>query len=490
MSTHRFTLRAIAPALLRAALVAAGLGLGWPISAATPPAANIILILTDDQGWTSVSRPMDRDRPDARSDFYRTPSMDRLADRGMRFPHAYAAAPVCSPTRYSLLFAKTPARLGKTLVRGPNRVDHSQLSLPQMLKRVDPAYLCAHFGKWHIDVDPAEVGYDESDGKTSGRDGGFRYGAPDWKGRPAEDPKLIDHVTSRGIGFLRERAADGKPFYLQLSHYAVHSDILYRAETYAETQGRAPGSVHRHAGFAAMLEDLDAGVGRLARAYDELGLAGNTYLFFTSDNGGVPLIPPRAVYGKPLRTPGMNAPLRRGKWDLTEGGIRVPLFVVGPGVDPGSQCDTPVASYDFAPTCVELAGADEPMPDGVDGGSFAPLLRGASGVPIDRPLGDALVFHMPHYNNFGLSEPHSAIRRGRHKLLHFYDSDRSLLFDLAADIGERNDLSRQEPELTERLRGELLAYLATVGAEQPADSVTAKLRRADGTGAPFVEQFE
>ena len=454
---------------------------------ARPP--NIVLILTDDQGWTSLSTPMDRTRPNACSDYYRTPAMDRLADRGMRFSSGYAASPVCSPSRYSILYGKTPARLGKTLVRGPNRVDHSQRSLPQLLREVDPRYRCAHFGKWHLDVEPRSVGYDKSDGMSTGRDGGFRYGAADWKGSEAEDPKRISHVTRQGIEFMRRQVKEGQPFYLQLSHYAVHSDVIHKAETRRETECWPPGSVHRHAGFAAMLADLDAGIGDFMRAFDRLGLADNTYVFFTSDNGGVPTIPPRPSRGAHYKRPGMNAPLRRGKWDLTEGGIRVPFFVVGPGVEPGSQCDTPIVAYDLLPTFLELAGSTRLLAEGFDGGSFVPLLSDPSRRRVERPGGDALVFHMPHYNNYGVGKPHSALRQGDFKLLHFHDSDRSLLFNLQSDLGEQDDLSHVMPERVARMKSVLADYLIAVRAETPDQSVTVRLRDAVSGPNRFLEAF-
>ena len=197
-----------------------------PSASARPP--SIILILTDDQGWTSMSSAMDERLPQAKSNYHRTPYMDALIARGMRFSSGYAASCVCSPTRYSILYGKTPARLGKTLVRGPNRVDHTQTSLPQTLKRVDGRYVCAHFGKWHMNVDPSEVGYDKSDGMTTNKEGGFSNDAKvAWKGYTADDPKLTDHVTNRGIEFIQEHTRDERPFYLQLSYYAMHSDVVY-----------------------------------------------------------------------------------------------------------------------------------------------------------------------------------------------------------------------------------------------------------------------
>ena len=452
-----------------------------------PP--NIILILTDDQGWTSMSSAMDDHHPEAHSDYHRTPHMDALAARGMRFAHGYAASPVCSPTRYSIQYGKTPARLHKTIVRGPNHVDHSQTSLPQALKSVDERYVCAHFGKWHIKVEPAQLGYDFSDGKTTNREGGFTNGKPaEWNGYSADDPKLIDHVTDRGIAFMQAQVQAGRPFFLQLSHYAVHSDIVYKEASLEDVQSREPGQVHTHAGYAAMMQDLDNGIGKLMQAYDELGLSDNTYVFFVSDNGGMPIIPPRAQGGVPYEV-GLNAPLRRGKWDLTEGGIRVPFIVAGPGIQPGSQCDTPVVTYDLLPTFTDLAGRAEPLPDEFDGASMVPMLKDPTTATASRPLGDTIIFHFPHYNAVGLNEPHNAIRQGQYKLLHFIISDRSLLFDMVNDLGEQTDLADQMPERVAAMEQTLDAYLESVEAEKPEESFNWKKKGEGTVTTRFLEAF-
>jgi len=436
-----------------------------------------------------MSSAMDDNHPEAHSDYHRTPHMDALAARGMRFSQGYAAAPVCSPTRYSIQFGKSPARLGKTIVRGPNKVDHSQLSLPQAIKQVDARYLCAHFGKWHIAVKPEQLGYDLSDGKTTNSEGGFTMNKPaEWSGYASDDPKLIDHVTNRGIEFMRTQSEAGRPFYLQLSYYAVHSDIVYRQKTLDEVKTWQAGSVHKHAGYAAMMKDLDDGVGRLVQAYDELGLADNTYIFFVSDNGGMPVIPPRVGAGAPYEV-GLNTPLRRGKWDLTEGGIRVPFIVVGPGIQAGSQCDAPVVTYDLLPTFTDLAGGPSSMPDDFDGTSLTPMLNDHSITTASRPLGDTIIFHFPHYNRVGLNEPHSAIRQGRYKLLRFYVSDRSLLFDLTTDPGEETDLAQQMPERTASMEQALKDYLGSVNAEKPEEDINWKTSGEGTVTTRFLDDF-
>lgn len=457
-----------------------------------PP--SFVVILADDLGWSSLSFPMDERFPDASSGYHTTPNLAALASQSTRFPNAYAASPVCSPTRYSILLGQTPARLGKTIVSGPNRVDHDQLGIPDVLKSINDRYSCAHLGKWHIDADPESFGYDVSDGRTTNKDGGFTQSGPDrrqreWGGYSSDDPKRSSSVTSRAIDYLTERSRDDRPFFLQISYYAVHSDIVYSEESMRQAQARTPGPVHDNPGFAAMLADLDANIGRLHRAIQDLGLDERTFVFFLSDNGGVPAIPPAMMRGKP-HDPGFNAPLRRGKWDLTEGGIRVPFMVSGPGVDAGSQCDAMVSTIDIMPTLADLAGDRAAVPPTADGGSLAPLLTNPTIPSVERTLGDTLVFHFPHWNNLGLGEPHSAVRQGRYKLLRFHISERSLLFDLWADIGEQHDLSLELPDKSSELEAVLENYLTSVQAEKPEESFSRRVGNDGLQTTSFLKLFE
>ena len=299
---------------------------------------NFILVLTDDQGWSSLSAPMDQNRPQAKSDYHQTPSMDALLERGMRFSNGYAASPVCSPSRYSVQFGKSPARLGYTRVLGDNRADHNQLAIPQILKAIHPDYRCAHLGKWHINASPERYGYDLHDGRTTNKEGGFtqRDHQREWGGYAEADPKRVDSLTARAIEFMRTSLQQGHPFFIQISHYAVHSDLVYNEATYARMPQPSNKQLHQNRAYAAMIADLDQSIGTLLRAYDTMGLARNTYLIFTSDNGGMPCLPIQANKSKPYQA-GLNTPLLRGKWDLTEGGIRVPFAVMGPGIQAGTQ---------------------------------------------------------------------------------------------------------------------------------------------------------
>jgi len=439
---------------------------------------NFILFLTDDQGWTDTSVPMMEGRPDSRSDFYRTPALERLAREGMVFSNAYSPAPVCSPTRHSIQFGKTPARLRNTChVRGAADC-RDELSIAQMLKRADPAYATAHFGKWGLSQSPgpAHFGYDHSDGRTNNYHGDWRA-LDDRRALPDDDPKRIFSITRRASAFIEAQAKAGRPFYLQVSHYALHVQHTALAATIERVRKRPRGAKCRPADYenpppplngwileyAAMIEDVDASLGALLAKLDALGIADTTYVVFTSDNGG-------GFRG--------NQPLRGGKAECWEGGIRVPMVVRGPGIKAGTYCDVPVAGWDLLPTFTDLAASTEALPMGTDGGSLRPLLENAGKGKVGRPHG-SLVFHFPFWTPFG-AEPVTAIREGGWKLLKMWRTGESLLFNLADDIGERRNLANAMPDKVRDLHAKLTAYLASVKAEDWRDIRKVQAKSAGG----------
>ncbi len=430
---------------------------------------NFIVILLDDFGWSSMSQSMDKNRPEAKSDYYRTPNIDNLIDRGMRFSNGYASSPVCSPTRYSIQFGKSPASLRRTRGLGKNEVDHSQIAIPQVLKAIDFEYRTAHIGKWHIDADPSRYEYDVHDGQTGNKTAGFDNNDRNrqWDGYAENDPKRVDTITSRAIEFIRDSVKRDQPFFLQLSHYAVHSNIVYSDSSYSEVDKWTKGQLHSNQAYAAMVRDLDISIGNLLNAYDDLDLGSNTYVILISDNGGMPVLPQKVNRGVPYQS-GLNSPLLRGKWDLMEGGIRIPFAVFGPNIPQSSQSDEPVVTHDILPTLADLSGSVEDVGEDVEGVSLVPLLRQTE-LKVNRAL-DSLVFHYPHYNLVGMSEPHSAIRSGDYKLIDFPVSDRQLLFNVNKDIGESNDLSTQRADLVSLLKEKMEFYLSEVGAERPEEA--------------------
>ena len=441
----------------------------------TPP--NFILILTDDQGWNGTSVYMSDSLPLSKSDYHQTPNLELLAEKGMRFSSAYASAPVCSPSRYSIQFGQTPARL--RMIRVGMNTDHinheKPITIPKILQIINPKYRTAHFGKWGIDVDPSNLGYDESDGITGNKEGGFdfRNNKKQWQNTISEDPKKIFSVTQRAVQFIEKQASTKTPFFLQVSHYAVHSDIMMRKETLEKYQSISKGTRHRHTGFAAMTEDLDSGLGILLEKVKEFGLDKNTYIIYTSDNGAVPVMPPRSKY-----TFGTNTPLSRGKWDAMEGGIRVPFIISGPNIKAGSESKVPISFSDLLPTIIDIAGKKIPLDDELDGGSFKKVAFENGKGEVKRNE-KGIVFHVPYENGIALKRAHSAIIQDNFKLIKFYDTNEVRLYSIENDIEEKHDLSKVLIEKTNLLETALDEYLTRVKAPKWKQGITWRNKSID-----------
>lgn len=429
---------------------------------ATPP--NFIFILSDDQDWTGLSVQMHPDLPNSKSDFYRTPNLEKFAAQGMRFSAAYAPAPVCSPTRISLQTGRNPAALGWTkaapaeeghrLIEGASRkhIGSEETTIAEMLRTA--GYATAHFGKWHLGGGgPEQHGYDVSDGDTGNRDADQHV-----------DPNPVDifGMNERAEAFLKKQAQAKKPFYMQMSYYALHLPENALKATRAFYEKQPPGRMHSNVDVAAITTDLDTGVGRLLETVERLGLASNTYIIYMSDNGGGG----GGGGGKGKGGGGGGRenmrPLTAGKGGVWEGGIRVPLIIRGPGIAANSWCHQRVVGHDFFPTLCKLAGVTTTLPNNLEGGDFTHLLRGAN-EPVKRPR-EPLVFHFPHYQG---DTPHSAILSGNMKLIHFYETGENMLYDLKTDLAERNNLAAKQTELTASLAKQLADYLQEVRAEMP-----------------------
>ena len=425
---------------------------------------NIVLVLTDDLGWTDTSVRMMPDRADSASDFYRTPALAKMAADGMVFSNAYAAAPVCTPSRAAVQFGKTPARLRQTVVHDVlaqvRGIDcKGERSIAQVVKSADASYRTGHFGKWGFPPrSPTHAGYDETDGPTNNFHGDFRA-LNDRRPLPGDDPKRMFSVTARANDFMARQQRQGQPFFLQVSHYAIHVHSAARRETVAKCLQRPRGrkcSDRDYASpppppnawmmtYAAMIEDLDAALGLLLKQIDDLGIRDRTYVIFTSDNGGG------------FRT---NRPLRSGKATLWEGGLRVPMVIRGPGVSAGTTCPVPVAGWDLLPTVHDLIGSSKPLPAGIDGGSLRPLFARPKAGSVRRTT-EALVFHFPWYG----AMPMSAIRLGDLKLVRDLNTGRTALFDVVRDLSETKDLTASMPDKARTMRDMLDGYLRSVGAE-------------------------
>ncbi len=451
---------------------------------------NIIFILIDDMGW--------RDLGCYGSSFYETPNIDRLAAQGMQFSNAYAACPVCSPTRASILTGKYPGRLrltnwligeerGKLLeVPYVKHLSLDEVSLARALKERG-GYRTYHVGKWHLggpEYWPEHHGFDINvGGHTSGmpEEGYFSpWGIPTLEDGP-EGEYLDDRLTDEAIALLRNNGDD--PFFLYFPTYLVHTPIEAKEEDIAYFRAKAEGMgldqiepfvegepfpcehkrdqrilrriVQSDPVYAAMVKCLDDNIGRLLDALDDLGKAEETIVIFTSDNGGL-----ATAEGSPT----CNAPLAEGKGWMYEGGTREPLMIRWPGhIEPGSTCDTPMTSPDFYPTLLAAAGLDA-MPDQhCDGENIMPLLTSQTDHGLDKR---AIYWHYPHYGNQG-GTPGSSVREGDWKLIEFFEDGRLELYNLRNDISEDHNVAAQYPEVTERLAEQLAAWRESVEAQIP-----------------------
>ena len=453
---------------------------------------NIIFILVDDLGW--------RDLSCYGSEFYETPNLDRLAANGMTFSDAYAACPVCSPTRASLLTGKYPATVGVTdwidwanwvhpargkLVDAPY-IDHlptEETSLAFALK--GGGYHTWHVGKWHLGTEanyPQHHGFDVNIGGCewgSPAKGYFSpYNIPGFENGP-EGEYLTDRLTNEAIDLIENN--DGKPFFLNLWYYSVHTPIQAKAEHIQKFEHKAkqmgidqidpfevgepfPTEHKQHLNvirrtlqsnpvYAAMVYALDENIGRLLNVLERTGQAENTIVIFTSDNGGL---------ATAESSPTCNAPLSDGKGWMYEGGTREPLIVRWPGVvQPGTTCSVPVTSPDFYPTLLEMAELPLRPQQHVDGVSLLPLLKGSQ--KLER---EAIFWHYPHYGNQG-GTPGSSIRAGDYKLIHFFEDDRIELYNLRDDIREDHDLAATMPDLANQLKTRLDDWRTQVEAKIP-----------------------
>ncbi|MDO8542289.1 MAG: sulfatase [Opitutaceae bacterium] len=468
--------------------------LAWATAAFAADSAsrpNVVVIVADDLGW--------RDLRCYGSAWHDTPHLDRLAREGMRFTHGYAAAPICSASRVALLTGRSPARLGFEFVTKeptakppaghPLRVPPYPLNLALEETTLGEllggaGYATGYFGKWHVSQhhngylnwspthSPLQQGYAEGEQEF----GSHAYGDAT---RPASEKGPLprgdygpDALTDKAIAFLRAHRADTRPFYLHLSHYYVHTPIRTRAAWLVEKYAaRLPaGADPRRAVYGAMVEILDHLVGRVLTTLDELGLARNTLAVFTSDNGGHPEF-------------AANGPLRGSKWNVYEGGVRVPWVVRWPGrVRAGATSDVPFIGTDLLPTLAAATGAALPRDVTLDGRNVLPLWLGQRLDKADTER--ALVWHFPYYHpetgfakaraaigvdDFAVSQtrPQSALRVGDWKLVHFYEGNRDELYRLSTDPSEQTDLAAQEPAKARELRARLERELRAAGARLP-----------------------
>ncbi len=442
---------------------------------------NFLFILIDDLGWSDLGC--------YGSEFYETPNIDNLARTSVKFTNAYAASPVCSPTRASILTGKYPARMDITdwftnrnekklkPAEFINYLPHEETTIAEAFK--SSGYTTFFAGKWHLGP---EAYYPEKHGFMINR-AGYEAGHPKaGYFSPYKNPKLddgsageylTDRLTNETVDFLEQHRDD--PFFAYLSFYSVHTPMMAKKVDvrYFEEKAKKLGlsqayeQNHRvfeeteddiiverfrqtHPVYAAMIKSVDDNVGRIIRKLKELDLDQNTVVILMSDNGGL---------STSEGTPTTNLPLKAGKGWLYEGGIREPLLVRWPGITrAGTICHEPVTSTDFYPTLLEVAGLSAIPDQHLDGKSFVPLLKGDT--TFHR---GAIFWHYPHYSN-QKGKPGAAVRLNNYKLIEYFEDGSTELFDLSRDIGELNDLSETKPQVAGKLKGMLHEWYEEVGA--------------------------
>ena len=446
--------------------------LGTNSASKGPP--NFIVIVGEGCGWSGTSVAMDEAHGDACAAEALTPNLAKLAAQGQRASQFYASSPRCTPSRASLFTGVSPAVLRMTYVNegGSERrgaeaeappttkliAPNPSMELPTDVKTIaqwlKPAgYASAHFGKWHVGRSaPSKVGFDLDDGANTNS-------GPERNAQP--NPEEGISITDRGITFMEEQVKAKKPFYLHMSHYGGGTEEEVTPESMElvsklQAEGaRARNARGKELYLKGVVADVDKQIGRVLQKLEELGIAENTYVMFTTDHG----------------TQGHNAnpPLSGGKGSLKEGGVRVPFLVRGPGIAPGSTTNVRGISWDLVPTFLELAKVDAKDRGKIEGGSLVAVWRGAKDAKVTRPR-EEVVMHFPHYDldNGG---PASAIYSGTHKLFRSYETGKDSLYDVSSDIAEARDLAASEDEATRKLIVELAKkldeYLKAVGAQMP-----------------------
>lgn len=419
---------------------------------------HVLLIMTDDMGWMDLNCQG--------NDILRTPNIDKFASEGVRFTNAYAASPVCSPTRAALMTGLTPARLHITqhgsdgkqfwpddrVIQPPpsdNTLPHEQITIAERLR--EAGYATGFFGKWHLGKEkhyPDTQGFDVNVG---GCDKGGPptyfdpYRIPTLKDRK-EGEYLTDRLADETIQWMEKNAE--KPMFICLWTYNPHWPFEAPEELTAHYEGKeGPGL--KNPIYGGQLEATDRGVGRVIGQLDKMGIAEETLVIFTSDNGG-------------WSGATDNRPLRNGKGYLYEGGTRVPLIIRWPGVTKAKQInDTPVISMDLTATIYDATGVSLNEGESLDGESLRPLF-------MDKPLKrDALYWHYPHWSFHKENRPGSSVRVGDYKLIYRYDDESLELYDVVNDISETKDLAKEKPELVKKMNAQLQNWLKETKAGIP-----------------------
>ena len=444
-------------------------------ASALPDKPNIVYIMADDLGHT--------DPACYGSKYYETPNIDSLASQGMRFLNGYSCGPNCQPTRAALMSGQYGPRTGIYTVGNIDRFDWQSRPLKPVenvvdlpLKKITLAdslknngYKTALFGKWHLgqqgEYHPSKRGFDEAI-VSMGKHYDF-VTAP--KVAYPQGTYLADFLTNKAVNFINQNKE--KPFFLCVHHFGVHSPYDAKKELIERFQKKQGVGGHNNPTYAAMLFSVDESVGRILKTLDDLNLSKNTLVIFTSDNGGVGGYTREGIRQGGDKTD--NTPLRGGKGMLYEGGIRVPYIFRMPGtINPGTTSNTPICSVDLYPTLHEFSKSELPKNYKLDGESYFSQLQSDTSKNLKR---NDIFWHFPGYLGAGentyRTKPVSVIRSGNYKLLEFLEDGKIELYNLVEDVGEKNNLASQMPDLKKELYDKLTNWRNDIKAPMPSKNI-------------------
>ena len=449
-------------------------------------APNFILIYADDLGYADTSVQMMDAEPSTQNAFIQTPGIERLAEMGARFTAAYAPSPTCTASRISIQHGQSTAKIQYrnvfdvlSQVQRPDGYE-AEITMAEMLKDLGTNYITAHFGKGCSAMGRFdEAGYDltdENPGEPGGNGNGHgSYWDPikDKTPFPPDNPKRMHSLRKDAAGFLKKHAGK-QPFFMMVSHYAPHIPFVCTREAFERTKKRwiaagydtkglealnddpvnnPKGEANKKITYAAMVEEMDLTLVDVLDALEQTGELENTYIIFTSDNGGGHS-EKRKVDGEIRR---FNGPLQEGKRSIYEGGIRVPTVISGPGIKAGSQCDVPIVQWDFLPTFHDLSGSEAPMPPNTDGGSLRPVFKKGNKGKVKRVAPGIIHHYTCHYH-----PPISSIIMGDYKLMRHLNSNEFKLFNLKSDYREEKNLASAMPEKVKEMDQACRKYVKKV----------------------------
>lgn len=428
---------------------------------------NVVLFYVDDLGWKDVGF--------MGSQYYQTSNIDELSAQGMVFDNAYANAPNCAPSRAALLSGQYGPRTGVYTVQSSARgkaelrklvpikntliLNDDNWTLADAFK--EAGYATASMGKFHVGKDPLDYGFDVNiaGSKAGGPYSGSQYFSPYDNPNLSDGPEgeyLTDRLTTEAIEFTKQQSAQGKPFFLYLTHFAVHSPIQAKPELASKYKGKKPYQGQQNPAYAAMIESTDQSLGRLIDSLKAQGVYNNTVIVFTSDNGGSGAVT-------------KASPLSGDKGSMYEGGYRVPFFISWQNnIVSGSKSSVPVIATDLFPTFLDIMGLEKPIDKVLDGVSLLPLVKNKA--ELER---EAIFWHFPAYltgskkKGIWRSTPFGAIRKGKYKLIEFFEDGHLELYDLEKDISESNNLAKQLPDITANLHQNMLKWRHETNAPVP-----------------------